>query len=70
MVGIVHQQVHFAYVIATADAVHIPQVGPIHPNQEVEFVVIGVGEPPRRFPGAVDHMLGQLPAGPGDRPGF
>lgn len=49
--------------IAAADAMHIPQVGPVHPNQEVVLVVVAVGELPRRFPGAVDPVLGQLPAG-------
>ena len=39
--------------VAAADAVHIPQVGPIHPNQEVVFVVVAVGKLPGRFACAV-----------------
>ena len=67
VVGIVHQQVHFAAEVAAADAVHIPQVGPVHPDQEAVLVVIGAGELPRRFFGAVDAMLRQLAPRRGDK---
>lgn len=60
VVGVIHQQVHLACVIAAADAVYVPQIGPIHPDQEVVFVVVGVGDLSRSFPSAVDAKLHQL----------
>ena len=60
MVCIVHQQMQLPGEVAAADVVHIPQVGPIHPNQQIVLIVIGVGELPRRFASAVDAVFGQL----------
>ena len=64
-VGIVPQKVHFAAEVAAAGAVHIPQLGPVHPDQEV---AIGAGEFPRSFSGAVDAMLRQLVPRREDKP--
>ena len=43
--------------------VHIPQVGLIHSDQQVELVIVGVGELPGRLARAVDAVLRQLPPG-------
>ena len=62
---ILHQQMQFAVEIAAADAMHVPKIGSVHPNQEVEAVVVLVPQLAGRFAGAVDAMLGQLAAGRG-----
>ena len=56
----IHQEGHFFGIVAAADAVHIPEVGLIHANQEIVFVVILIGELPRRMAVAGDSMLRQL----------
>ena len=61
-VGKVHQQVHFVGKVAAADPVHIPQVGMIHSNQEIVFLVVAIQELPGSLAGTVDAMLGQLAA--------
>ena len=60
VVGIVHQQTLLAANVAAADTANIRYVGPVRPDQEVEFVVIGADELPSRFFGAVDAILRQL----------
>ena len=76
MVGVVHQEVQFASKIAAADAVHIPKVRLVHANQEIVFLVIGIGKLPRRMTVAgypvfrqltpcrrIDRVADLLPAG-------
>ena len=60
MVGVVHQEVQLAGEVAAADAVHIPQVGTVHADQQVVFVVVLIGELPCRVIAAGDPMLCQL----------
>lgn len=48
-VGVVHQEVQFAVWVAAADALHIPQVRAVHADQQVVFLVIGIGELPCRM---------------------
>ena len=60
VVGVVHQEAQLAGKVAAADAVHIPQVGSVHPYQEIAFLVIGIGELPRCVTVAGDPMLRQL----------
>ena len=43
LLGVVHQEVQLAREIATADAVHIPQVRTVHTDQEIVFFVVGIG---------------------------
>lgn len=47
-------------MIAAADALHIPNVGPAHPDQKVVPAVVRADELPRRFPRAADPMIGPL----------
>ena len=61
--GKLHQQVHLAIEIATTDAVHIPQVGPIHSNQEIVLTVVFVLQLAGCFAGTIDSMLGQFAPG-------
>ena len=42
--GVFHQQVHLPGKVPTANAVHIAEVGPIHPNQQVVLLVVAVLE--------------------------
>ena len=65
MAGVIHQQVQLSREIAAADAVHIPQVGLIHSDQQVELIIVGVGELPGRLARTVDAVLRQLPPGRG-----
>ena len=53
---------HLAGRIAAADALHISQVGMIHANQEVVFLVVAFQQLVGSLAGAVDAMLGQLAA--------
>ncbi len=59
-VGVVHQQVHLAAEVAAADAGHIAQVGPVHPDQQVVFLIIAAFQLPGGLTGAVDPVLSQL----------
>lgn len=61
-VGKVHQQMHLVGKIAAADALHTPQVGMIHANQKVVFLVVAVQQLTGPLAGAIDAMLGQLAA--------
>ena len=56
----IHQEGHLAGVIAAADAVHIPQVGTVHANQQIVFVVVAARQLPRCMTAAIDPMLCQL----------
>ena len=60
LVGIVHQEVQLAGEVAAADAVHIPEVGSVHANQQVVFLVVGIGKLPCYVTVAGDPMLRQL----------
>ena len=60
MVAVVHQEVQLAGKIAAADAVHISEVGSVHPYQQVVLLVIGIGELPRRMTIAGYPMFRQL----------
>ena len=59
-VGVVHQEAELAIRVATADAVHIPQVCAVHANQQIVLVVVLIGELPRCVAVAGDPMLRQL----------
>lgn len=61
-IGKIHQKMHLAVRIAAADALHISQVGMIHANQEVVFLVVAFQQLVGSLAGAVDAMLGQLAA--------
>ena len=56
----IHQEGHFFGIVAAADAVHIPEVGLIHADQEIVFVVVLIGELPRRMAVTGDSMIRQL----------
>ena len=58
--GVVHQEAELAGKIAAADTVHIPEVGSVHANQQVVFLVIGIGKLPRYVTVAGDPMFCQL----------
>ena len=60
LLGVVHQEMQLAGKIAAADAVHIPKVRPVHANQQIVLLVIGIGELPRRVTVAGDPMFRQL----------
>ena len=60
LLGVVHQEVQLAREIATADAVHIPQVRTVHTDQEIVFFVVGIGKLPRCVAVAGDPVLRQL----------
>ena len=49
--------------IAAEGTVRIQQVGPVHPDQEDVFAVIGASEPPCCLPGAADVGSHQLALG-------
>ena len=51
---------HLFVEVTTADTVHIAEVGPIHPDRQIIFLVVVVLELAGRFAGAVDFMLGQF----------
>ena len=61
-VGKVHQQMHLVGKIAAADLVPTPQVGMIHTNQKVVFLVVAVQQLTGSLAGAIDSMLGQFAA--------
>ena len=56
----IHQEGHLAGVIAAADTVHIPEIGLIHADQEIVFVVIPVRQLPHGVTATGDAMLRQL----------
>ena len=60
VVGVVHQEGHLAGKVAAADAVHIPQVGTVHADQQVVFVVVLISELPCCVIAAGNPMLCQL----------
>ena len=60
MTGVVQQQMYLAIRVATADALHIPEVGFVHADEQVEFFVIALGELPRRVAAAGNPVFGQL----------
>ena len=57
-----HQEGHLAREVAAADTVHIPQVGLVHADEQVVFLVILIGELPGCMTLAGDPMLRQLAA--------
>ena len=48
MVGMVHQEIQLSSKIVAADTIHIPEVGSVHPDQQIVVLVVGIGELPRR----------------------
>ena len=58
--GIVHQQMDLALGVAKADAAHIFEVLPIHANDQVVLLVIGIAQPARGLAFAADAVLGKL----------
>ena len=60
MGGVIHQEGHLADIVAAADTVHIPEVGLVHADQEIVFVVIPICQLPCGMAFAGDPMLGQL----------
>ena len=60
VVGVVHQEVQLSGKVAAADAVHIPQIGSVHANQQIVLLIVPVGKLPRRVAVAGDPMLRQL----------
>ena len=42
MGGVVHQEGHLAGIVAAADAVHIPEVGLVHADQELSLIHISM----------------------------
>ena len=60
MVGVIQQQVYPAIRVTAADTVHIPQVGAVHADQQVKFLVISFGKLPRRVTAAGDPVFDQL----------
>lgn len=51
--------------VVAANPAHIPQIGIIHPDQEVVLLVVCPGELPGGLAGTTDIMLRQLAAGRG-----
>lgn len=62
MIGIIHQEMDFVGKVVAADPVHIPQIGFVHPDQQVVFLVVAVDELPGCVAAAGDPMLGKLAA--------
>ena len=60
MVGVVHQKVQLSGKVATADAVHISQIGSVHANQQVVLLVVSVGELSCRVTTTGDSVFCQL----------
>ena len=60
---IFHQEVHLVVEVAAADAVHAAEVGPVHPNEQVVFLVVAVAELSGGVTAAGDAVLRQLPPG-------
>ena len=60
VVGVVHQEVQLAGKVAAADAVHIPQIGSVHANQQIVLLIVPVGKLPRRMTTTGDSVLCQL----------
>ena len=58
-----HQQVHLVVEVAAADAVHAAEVCPVHPNEQVVFLVVAVAELPGGMAAAGDTVFRQLPPG-------
>lgn len=56
----IHQEGHLFGIVAAADTVHIPEVGLVHADQEIVFVVIPICQLPCGMAFAGDPMLGQL----------
>ena len=56
----IHQEGHLAGIVAAADAVHIPQIGSVHANQQIVFVVVAARQLPRCMTAAIDPMFRQL----------
>ena len=59
--GVVEQTVDFARRVAAADAGHIADVGAVHPDEQVVFVVVRPRHLPRRVRSADHTMRRQLP---------
>ena len=48
--GIFHQKVHLVVEVAAAAAVHVAEVGLVHPDEQVVFLVVVVVELPGGVP--------------------
>ena len=59
--GVVEQAVDFARRVAAADAGHIADVGAVHPDEQVVFVVVRPRHLPRRVRPADHAVRRQLP---------
>ena len=46
--------------VTAADALHIPEVGFVHADEQVEFPVVAFGELPRSVAAAGNPVFGQL----------
>lgn len=62
-VGEIHQEVHFVGKISPTDSIHIPQIGAIHSDRQIVFLIVAVLKLAGSLARAVDPMLGQLAAG-------
>ena len=49
VVCVVHQEAQLSGRVAAADAVHVAEVCAVHADQQVVFLVIGIGELPCRM---------------------
>lgn len=59
--GVVEQTVDFTRRVAAADAGHIADIGAVHPDEQVVFVVVRPRHLPRRVRPADHTMRRQLP---------
>ena len=60
MADVVQQQMYLTMRVTAADALHIPEVGFVHADEQVEFFVITLGELPRRVATAGNPVLRQF----------
>lgn len=63
VIGIIHPELGFVDKVSAADSVHIPQIGSVHSNQQIVFLVVVVDELPSSVAGTGDSMLRQLSVG-------
>ena len=58
---VIQQQTDFPVGITAEEALHIPQVGAVHADEQVIPAIIGPGQLPGRLAGAGNAVLGQNP---------
>ena len=61
--GVRHQKRNLSVRVTAADALHVPEILLIHPDQEIIFFIICPCHLPRGMTGTGNAMLGQLPPG-------